>query len=94
MALTLFDCKDTNEILNKGYEDALILVTKAIDEIMIGGNGGSVTKSDLVISKLLGQNLELPDTRNRNHARSSRLLRSYVILTIFSVLGLKKIMFL
>jgi DNA polymerase elongation subunit (family B) len=52
----LFDCDSAKEILNKGYEDALMLVTKAVDKIMIGGN--SVTKSDLVISKLLGQSLE------------------------------------
>jgi hypothetical protein len=34
----------------------LFLVTKAIDRIMIGGVG--VTKNDLVILKLLGQNIE------------------------------------
>jgi DNA polymerase elongation subunit (family B) len=33
-----------------------LLVTKAIDKIMIGGD--DVTKKDLVISKLLGQNIE------------------------------------
>ena len=33
-----------------------MLVTKAIDKIMIGGD--DVTKNDLVISKLLGQNIE------------------------------------
>jgi DNA polymerase elongation subunit (family B) len=53
---TLFDCKNVTEILNKGYENALLLVTKAIDKIMIGGD--DVTKNDLVISKLLGQNIE------------------------------------
>jgi DNA polymerase elongation subunit (family B) len=53
---TLFDCKSVEEILNKGYENALLLVTKAIDTIMIGGD--DVTRNDLVISKLLGQNLE------------------------------------
>jgi DNA polymerase elongation subunit (family B) len=53
---TLFDCKSKEEILNKGYENALLLVTKAIDRIMIGGD--DVTKNDLVISKLLGQNIE------------------------------------
>jgi DNA polymerase elongation subunit (family B) len=50
---TLFDCKNVNEILNNGYENALLLVTKAIDRIMIGAD--DVTKNDLVISKLLGQ---------------------------------------
>ncbi len=53
---TLFDCNSLNEILNKGYENALLLVTKAIDRIMIGGD--DVTKNDLAISKLLGQNIE------------------------------------
>jgi DNA polymerase elongation subunit (family B) len=52
---TIFDCKNVEEILNKGYENALLLVTKAIDRIMIGDD---VTKNDLVISKLLGQNIE------------------------------------
>ena len=53
---TLFDCKSKEEIISKGYENALLLVTKAIDRIMIGGD--DVTKNDLVISKLLGQNIE------------------------------------
>jgi DNA polymerase elongation subunit (family B) len=52
----LFDCKNVDEILNNGYENALLLVTKARDRIMIGGD--YVTKNDLVISKLLGQNIE------------------------------------
>ena len=43
-------------ILNKGYENALLLVTKAIDKIMIGGD--DIVRNDLVVSKLLGQNLE------------------------------------
>ena len=34
----------------------LLLVTKAIDRIMIGGD--DVTQDDLIISKLLGQNIE------------------------------------
>ena len=53
---TLFDCKNIEEIIKTGYENALLLVTKAIDRIMIGGD--NVTKNDLVISKLLGQNIE------------------------------------
>jgi DNA polymerase elongation subunit (family B) len=51
----LFDCDDANEIMNKGYENALLQVTKAIDKIMLGGK--DITQEDLVISKLLGQNL-------------------------------------
>ena len=31
---TLFDCKDSAEVAYKGYENALLLVTKAIDRIM------------------------------------------------------------
>jgi DNA polymerase elongation subunit (family B) len=30
---TLFDCKDSSEIQTKGYENALLLVTQAIDRI-------------------------------------------------------------
>jgi DNA polymerase elongation subunit (family B) len=53
---TLFDCKSKEEIIDKGYENALLLVTKAIDKIMLGGH--EVTRNDLVISKLLGQDIE------------------------------------
>ena len=53
---TLFDCKSIEEVINTGYENALLLVTKAIDKIMIGGD--EVSRDDLVISKLLGQNIE------------------------------------
>jgi DNA polymerase elongation subunit (family B) len=51
---TLYDCKDSKEIFSKGYEDALLVVTRTIDKIMTGG----VELNDLVISKLLGQGLE------------------------------------
>jgi DNA polymerase elongation subunit (family B) len=51
----LFDCDDVKEIMNKGYENALLLVTKAIDKIMLGGE--DITQEDLVISKLLGQDI-------------------------------------
>jgi DNA polymerase elongation subunit (family B) len=53
---TLFDCKNKEGIINTEYENALLLVTKAIDKIMIGEE--DVTRDDLVISKLLGQNIE------------------------------------
>ena len=43
------------EIINKGYENALLLVTKAIDKIMIGGD--DITQHDLIIHKLLGQDI-------------------------------------
>jgi DNA polymerase elongation subunit (family B) len=53
---TLFDCKDAKEIVEKGYENALLLVTNAMDKIMLGGE--NITQDDLVISKLLGQEIE------------------------------------
>jgi DNA polymerase elongation subunit (family B) len=52
---TLFDCKDSSEILTKGYENALLLVTQAIDTIM---TGEGLDDKDLIISKLLRQNIE------------------------------------
>ena len=41
--------------MNKGYENALLLVTKAIDKVMLGGK--DIREEDLMISKLLGQDL-------------------------------------
>jgi DNA polymerase elongation subunit (family B) len=32
---TLFDCKHSSEVINKGYEDVLLLVTQAIDKILL-----------------------------------------------------------
>jgi len=52
---TLFDCKDSAEVANKGYENALLLVTKAIDRIMTAED---ITQQDLVVSKLLRQDIE------------------------------------
>jgi DNA polymerase elongation subunit (family B) len=52
---TLFDSKDFSEILTKGYEDALLLVTQAIDTIM---TGEGLDSKDLVISKLLRQDIQ------------------------------------
>jgi DNA polymerase elongation subunit (family B) len=52
---TLFDgCKDSSEVVNKGYEKALLLVTNAIDKIMTGED---LEQQDLVISKLLRQDI-------------------------------------
>ena len=51
----LFDCKNSSEILSKGYENALLLVTQAIDTIM---TGDGLDDKDLVISKLLRQNIQ------------------------------------
>ena len=44
---TLFDCKGSYEILIKGYENALLLVTQAIDTIM---TGEGLDDKDLIIS--------------------------------------------
>jgi DNA polymerase elongation subunit (family B) len=51
---TLFDCKDSDEVVKKGYEDALLLVVQAIDKIM---TGEGLQQQDLIISKLLRQNI-------------------------------------
>src|SRR4026209_1335303 len=51
----LFDCKDSAEVVSKGYENCLLLVTKTIDKIM---TGEEVSQEDLVISKLLRQDIE------------------------------------
>ena len=42
--------------MTKGYENALLLVTKALDRIMLGGE--DITRDDLVISQILRQNIE------------------------------------
>jgi DNA polymerase elongation subunit (family B) len=52
---TLFDRENASEVMNKGYENALLLVTRAIDKIMLGGK--DIACNDLVISKLLGQDI-------------------------------------
>jgi DNA polymerase elongation subunit (family B) len=52
---TLFDCKDSSEIVTKGYENALLLVTQAIDTIM---TGEGLDGKDLIISKLLRQDIQ------------------------------------
>jgi DNA polymerase elongation subunit (family B) len=52
---TLFDCKDSSEILPKGYENALLLVTQAMDTIM---TGEGLDDKDLLISKLLRQDIQ------------------------------------
>lgn len=50
---TLFDCKDSAEVPSKGYENALLLVTKTIDRVMTG----EIKIKDLVLSKILRQDL-------------------------------------
>ena len=50
---TLFDCNDSTEVLSKGYENALLLVTQTIDKVMTG----EIPIKDLVVSKVLRQDL-------------------------------------
>jgi hypothetical protein len=46
----LFDCKDSSEILTKGYENALLLITRAIDTII---TGEGLDDKDLIISTFI-----------------------------------------
>jgi DNA polymerase elongation subunit (family B) len=50
---TLFDCDDSAEVISKGYENALLLVTKTIDKVMTG----EIQLKDFVVSKMLRQDL-------------------------------------
>jgi DNA polymerase elongation subunit (family B) len=54
LLLKLFDCASSEEVLTNGYESALLYITQSIDKIM----DGKVQLTDLVISKLLRQNIE------------------------------------
>jgi DNA polymerase elongation subunit (family B) len=51
---TLFDCKDSAEVVNIGYDKALLLVTRTIDKVMTG----EIQLQDLVVTKILGQGLD------------------------------------
>jgi len=50
----LFSCNNYEEVLTIGYENALLYITHSIDKLM----NGEVQITDLVISKLLRQNIE------------------------------------
>jgi DNA polymerase elongation subunit (family B) len=50
----LFECKTSEEVLTIGYENALKYITESIDRLM----NGEVQVTDLVICKLLRQNIE------------------------------------
>ena len=50
----LFDCQSSEEVLIIGYENALLYITHSIDKLA----NGEVQITDLVISKLLRQNIE------------------------------------
>ena len=51
---TLFDSFDNStEVLSKGYENALLLVTRTVDKVMTG----EIQSQDLIVTKILGQNI-------------------------------------
>ena len=50
----LFDCNSPEEVLTMDYQNALLYITQSIDKLM----NGEVQITDLVISKLLRQNME------------------------------------
>ena len=50
----LFNCNNYEEVLTNGYQNALTYITHSIDKLM----NGEVQITDLVISKLLRQNIE------------------------------------
>jgi DNA polymerase elongation subunit (family B) len=50
---TLFDCKDSAEVISKGYDNALLLITKTIDKVMTS----EIELKDLVVSTMLRQDL-------------------------------------
>ena len=50
----LFDCNNYEEVLTNGYQNALLYITHSIDKLM----NGEIQITDLVISKLLRQNIE------------------------------------
>ena len=50
----LFDCQSVEDVQTNGYQNALLYITQSIDKLM----NGEVQITDLVISKLLRQNIE------------------------------------
>jgi DNA polymerase elongation subunit (family B) len=50
----LFNCNNYEEVLTIGYQNALLYITESINKLM----NGEVQITDLVISKLLRQNIE------------------------------------
>jgi DNA polymerase elongation subunit (family B) len=51
---TLFDCNDSAEVLSKGYENTVLIVTRTIDKIMTG----EIQLQDLVVTRKLGQGID------------------------------------
>ena len=54
MLSKLFDCNTAQEVLTTGYENAILYITQTIDKLM----NGEVHITDLVISKLLRQDIQ------------------------------------
>ena len=50
----LFSCNNSEEVFTTGYQNSLLYITQSIDKLM----NGEVQVTDLVISKLLRQNIE------------------------------------
>ena len=50
----LFDCNSLEDVLSNGYENALLYITHSIDKLM----NGEIQITDLVVSKILSQNIE------------------------------------
>ena len=50
----LFDCDDSTDVLLNGYQNALLYITHSVDKLM----NGEIEITNLVISKLLRQNIE------------------------------------
>ncbi len=51
---TLFDCNEVAEVSSKGYDNALLLVTRTIAKVMTG----EIEVQDLVVSRLLRQDID------------------------------------
>jgi DNA polymerase elongation subunit (family B) len=51
---TLFECKDSTQVVSKGYENALLVITRTIDKIMTG----EIQIQDLIVTKKLGHGID------------------------------------
>jgi DNA polymerase elongation subunit (family B) len=51
---TLFDCNNSMEVISRGYENSLLLLTRTIDKVMTD----EIPLQDLVVTKILGQNID------------------------------------
>jgi DNA polymerase elongation subunit (family B) len=71
----LFDCNSPEEVLTMGYQNVLLYITQSIDKLM----NGEVQITDLVISKLLRQNIERYRSLFPHVAAAIRLNVSVVI---------------